>query len=406
MKPLGNIVSYRKGKPPKMSAAGTVPVLTPGYLRTGAIEELAEPTSHDVVLAGDEIILLWDGSNAGEFFRARPGILSSTMVVFDFDEKATNRDYLFYELKRFEPQLKAQTSGSGIPHVDKEILLGRELVERDPKQQAKVVEVLATIDRAIEQTEELLAKQQRVKTGQMHDLLTRGIDAEGQLRDPAKHAFKKSPLGMIPESWKAGRLGSICDLQVGQAFKSRDFREDEGIRLLRGENVGNGKADWSDTKRLPCHMAKDFIRYELNLSDIVIGMDRTFTAKGCKITVLNQDDIPALLVQRVGRFVPGTHARSFLLGLLYSTDFQTRLMQEQKGMDIPHLSKEEILGVDIRIPPPPEAELIGEKLAAHFKAEARMQKNSEKLLRLKSGLMEDLLTGRVPVKPLLANQTN
>ena len=206
MRTLRQILRYRKGKPPNVDANGTLPVLTPGYLRTGQVEDLASSRSCDVVLDGGELILLWDGSNAGEFFRARAGVLSSTMVVFDFDEAETSRDYLFYDLKRFEPELKGRTAGSGIPHVDKDVLLSRPIVDRDAEEQESVSRILATVDRALEQTEALLAKQQRIKAGLMHDLLSRGLDAQGRLRDPTTHRFKPSPEGPIPEEWSIGTL--------------------------------------------------------------------------------------------------------------------------------------------------------------------------------------------------------
>src|SRR5262249_8331264 len=50
---------------------------------------------------------------------------------------------------------------------------------RTKKAQAKIAEVLSIVDQAIEQTEALIAKYQRIKTGLMHDLLTRGIDEHG-----------------------------------------------------------------------------------------------------------------------------------------------------------------------------------------------------------------------------------
>jgi hypothetical protein len=39
-----------------------------------------------------------------------------------------------------------------------------------------------------------------VKAGLLHDLLTRGLDTQGRLRDPVAHPkqFKDSPLGRIP----------------------------------------------------------------------------------------------------------------------------------------------------------------------------------------------------------------
>ena len=52
--------------------------------------------------------------------------------------------------------------------------------------------MLSTVDRAIEETEALIAKQQRIKTGLLQDLLTRGIDEHGNLRAEQTHEFKDS----------------------------------------------------------------------------------------------------------------------------------------------------------------------------------------------------------------------
>ena len=69
-------------------------------------------------------------------------------------------------------------------------------------QQHQIAEILSTLDEAIEQTESLIAKQQRIKTGLMQDLLTRGIDEHGNLRFEQTHQFKDSPLGRIPVEWE------------------------------------------------------------------------------------------------------------------------------------------------------------------------------------------------------------
>ena len=69
-------------------------------------------------------------------------------------------------------------------------------------EQTKIAEILSTVDQAIEQTEALIAKQQRIKTGIMQDLLTRGIDEHGNLRSEQTHRFKDSPLGRIPMEWE------------------------------------------------------------------------------------------------------------------------------------------------------------------------------------------------------------
>ena len=73
-------------------------------------------------------------------------------------------------------------------------------------EQTKIAEILSTVDQAIEQTEALIAKQQRIRTGLMQDLLTRGIDEDGNLRSEETHEFKDSPLGRIPVEWEVEKV--------------------------------------------------------------------------------------------------------------------------------------------------------------------------------------------------------
>ena len=179
-----------------------MPVLTPEYLRSGIATDWATLNSDLVELKGNELVLLWDGSNAGEFFRARAGLLASTMVVFNLNKSDVNKDFLYYELKRFEPSLKSKTSGSGIPHVDKELLLSHEVNLPPADHQSKIAEVLAATDHAIEQTETLIAKHKRVRTGLMQDLLIRGIHENGSLRDPIRRDENSSENRFLYPGWE------------------------------------------------------------------------------------------------------------------------------------------------------------------------------------------------------------
>jgi type I restriction enzyme S subunit len=79
-------------------------------------------------------------------------------------------------------------------------------------EQAAVARILDTIDTAIQQTEDIISKLNAVKQGQMRDLLTRGIDANGELRPPqaeAPHLYKQSSLGWIPREWSSQTLRDV-----------------------------------------------------------------------------------------------------------------------------------------------------------------------------------------------------
>ena len=268
-------------------------------------------------------------------------------------------------------------------------------------EQSKIAEVLSTVDRAIKQSETLIAKQQRIKTGLMQDLLTRGIDEYGNLRSEKTHKFKDSPLGRIPVEWDARPLSEVVDLRVGYAFK-RAWFADEGVRLLRGENVGTGSADWKNTQWLPSEMADKYPEYMLAEGDIVIGMDRTFTKQGCKVTILGESDVPCLLVQRVGCFLPVRISSDYMQMVIQSPQYQRELLLQQKGMDIPHLSKGEILSPLIPIPKAvEEMESIAGCAKALRTALTNESTHLNTLRLIKTGLMQDLLTGDRRVTALL-----
>lgn len=80
-----------------------------------------------------------------------------------------------------------------------------------------IAEVLDAVDETIRKTEEVIAKLQQMKQGLLHDLLTRGIDDNGELRDPERHPeqFKDSELGMRPVAWSISPLGRQVVLQRG-----------------------------------------------------------------------------------------------------------------------------------------------------------------------------------------------
>ena len=78
-------------------------------------------------------------------------------------------------------------------------------------EQRQIAAILDTIEDAIHKTEQIIAKLKQVKQGLLHDLLTRGIDDNGELRDPERHPeqFKDSPLGRVPWGWEVTQLGHV-----------------------------------------------------------------------------------------------------------------------------------------------------------------------------------------------------
>ena len=48
--------------------------------------------------------------------------------------------------------------------------------------------------------------------------------------------------------WRKCKLGDFANVQNGYAFKSADFRDHDGIPVIKIKNVASGKLDMNDVK--------------------------------------------------------------------------------------------------------------------------------------------------------------
>jgi type I restriction enzyme S subunit len=119
---LKNIVKIKKGKnPDKLFNEGEgLPYCTAKYLRTGEMESIVrkESWNKSILIDDTDILVLWDGSNAGEMFFGKKGILASTMCKLEIVNKDFNKEFVYHFLRFKTNDIKRATVGSAIPHVD------------------------------------------------------------------------------------------------------------------------------------------------------------------------------------------------------------------------------------------------------------------------------------------------
>lgn len=138
-------------------------------------------------------------------------------------------------------------------------------------------------------------------------------------------------------------LGDVCEITVGPAFASEHFTSaPDSTRLLRGINLTPGATRWDEAVSWPDEDAARLSRYCLRRDDVVVAMDRAFTMEGeLRTARIDEDDLPALLVQRVARL----RLRSEMLtqGLVYHL-LRSRVVgslladSQTPGGYVPHLS--------------------------------------------------------------------
>lgn len=162
------------------------------------------------------------------------------------------------------------------------------------------------------------------------------------------------------------RLGDVTKIDVGFPFKSECFSENpQDIRLLRGDNIAQGRLRWAGVKRWPIGSPYDS-RYELAPGDVVLAMDRPWIEAGLKQATVRDDDLPAVLVQRVARLrgVDGKLDQGYLAAIVSSGSFSDYLVSVQTGSAVPHISGRQIAEFSLRLPPIGEQRAIAEVLGA------------------------------------------
>lgn len=119
-------------------------------------------------------------------------------------------DFLYQALKGRQNLIMDLRVGSGLPNIQQKAIKEFEFLSpENPTEQTTIARILSKVDEAIAQTEQLIAKYTRIKTGLMQDLLTKGIDEHGNIRSEQTHEFKDSPLGRIPKEWECILLDEI-----------------------------------------------------------------------------------------------------------------------------------------------------------------------------------------------------
>ncbi len=162
-------------------------------------------------------------------------------------------------------------------------------------------------------------------------------------------------------------LGDLCEIDVGPAFASRSFSEEPvGPRLLRGDNVAQGRLRWDGARFWPAELVPSYEKYELCEDDVILAMDRPWIEAGLKQAVVRAADLPALLVQRVARLRarPGVEQR-FLRWLIAELRFTGYIRAVSTGSTVPHISQRQIADYPVvRLPDLAEQRAIAGVLGA------------------------------------------
>lgn len=337
-------------------------------------------------------------------------------------------------LKFVEPQILAEGKGIAVQNVSASEIEGCTFPLPSPDEQRRIVAEIekqftrleagvaalrrvqanlkryraavlkAACEGQIVPTEAELHRQRKTKSAPLEtgaELLTRILaerrknwTGRGQYKEPA--APDTTNLPPLPEGWTWATFGQLCRVQGGFAFKSADYVK-EGIPLVRISNLVNGRVQVAeDTVFLPPTFADENPDFLLRRGDVLIAMSGATTGKMATM----EDDLPALLNQRVGRFVLSSAelSNSKFISFLVQ-QISAKVLKDAYGAAQPNISPSEIEEMPVPLPPLAEqTRIVAEverRLSVVEELESVVSANLQRATRLRQSILQKAFTGEL-----------
>lgn len=389
-------LNYGKSQSGVRETGGKIPIYGTG----GLIEY-----GNSALCLGNSVLIGRKGTLENPLYIDHPfWPVDTTYYTSDFDGCTK---WLFYLIQTLG--LEKLNEATGVPSLSRETFNRLEVPFPPKQEQEKIAEILTSADQAIEQTEALIAKYQRIKTGLMHDLLTRGLDEHSQLRDPSTHMFKPSPLGQIPMEWAhttmEGAVLTAGDLVIGpfgSNLLARDYRT-EGVPVVFVRDVREDGFQWRSNIYVEEKKAQQLGAHTVEASDVVItkmGMPP------CVAAIYPMSMPKGIITAGIIRMRPRANFVTpfWIVAFINSDRCRDQVRQITGGLTRPKVTLSDFRSLQILIPPYPEQKQIESIFLGFNNLYSTLSDSLVKLQKLKTGLMQDLLTGKVSVEPLLAEE--
>lgn len=329
------------------------------------------PEKGDVLISAAGTIgktVIFDGKDS--YFQ------DSNIVWLKVDKDAIDRKFLWWFYRSFPWNA---LEGTTIQRLYNSIILDTEIHLPDKPEQEEIARTLSLFDAYIDDLAELIEKKKGIRDGALEDLITKKTRLDGYADDWTPVTFNQV---IIPKA----RIG-------WQGLKKHEYLRSGYSYLIGGTDFSNGTVSLDNI----AYVTKE--RYDMDTNIQVSENDVLVTKDGTigKVAIVPELNKPATL--NSGVFVFRTNSRlvpAFLFRVLQSSVFREFIDTLSAGSTIKHLYQKDLKNFEFEIPVDmKEQEAIAAVLTAMDEEIRDLETEREKMIQIREGAMDDLLTGRV-----------
>jgi type I restriction enzyme, S subunit len=164
----------------------------------------------------------------------------------------------------------------------------------------------------------------------------------------------------IPKHWEIKKMGDVCKLKNGFAFKSTDYHK-IGVPVIRISDINNGIVSSENAVRI--NPESEYENYTVELDDILVAMSGATTGK----FGVYRDKEKAYQNQRVGKFkILDNRILDNQFLFYHLNSLKRQIEKDAYGGAQPNISSSKIEEMDIAIPPFSEQQQIVSKIDELF----------------------------------------
>ncbi|HCG6381801.1 TPA: restriction endonuclease subunit S [Vibrio parahaemolyticus] len=333
------------------------------------------------------------------------GIINQALLIMRINGSVVNKAFFkhIFRSEDVQKQIKDNTQGGAMQNlVATDIFKSVSFTVPSYEEQQKIANFLdhetAKIDTLIDKQEKLIELLKEKRQAVISHAVTKGLNPDAPLKDSGVEW-----LGEVPEHWGVGRVKDLTKLISKGTTPSTiggDFI-DEGIRFLKGENIGKSMfVNSSPTFYISEEIDAQLSRSRLEENDVLVIIAGATTGKA---SILTKELLPANTNQAVSFVRPKKSLFAKLIALWLSTDFAQRIIWMGAVQAAqPNLSMEDLGNIPIVFPPENEiASLlsnIDERLKQFDSLILKATNAIELMKERKTALISAAVTGKIDVR--------
>ena len=309
-------------------------------------------------------------------FDGKDGYFQDSNIVWLKTDNRVDKNYLNWFYRSFPWEA---LEGTTIQRLYNSIILGTPIELPSVPEQKKIVETLSSFDEYIDNLAELIEKKKNIRDGALEDLVTGKTRLDGCDDDWTTVSFNQA---IIPKA----RIG-------WQGLKKHEYLNNGYSYLIGGTDFQNGSIDLNGISYVTKERYDMDPNIQVSENDVLVTKDGTIG----KVAIVPKLTKPATL--NSGVFVFRTNKRlspQYLYRILSSFVFKEFIDTLSAGSTIKHLYQKDLKKFEFNIPVDiKEQEAISEVLSSMDKEIINLEEERDKMIQIRDGAMDDLLTGRV-----------